>query len=400
MLENLDKIEWAKLGHAYGSADDVPDLLRNLASPDKVARDATYYTLYGNIYHQGTIYEATAYAVPFLIELLQEPSVEDKDQLLLFLNHVMEGTSYNDVHQHLGIFADERNNPEFQAEMQIELYWVKQSFIAVQEGLQVYLRLLDHSLAAVRAASATLLGKFMNDANLSVPKLYACLTQEKETQVQESLIRSLARLASYDSEPIQFIEKLATDSLIKPNLRRVAAVCLLRVAKDKTPDAIVKILTEAVTDYKPSKEVLDVDNLAIEELTYSLSLLGAERGALALIQILNHAPNGHDALAITNWLLELAFSERRLNYAFASMSRTKEGKWEHDFSLDNAGKQAVQEELANSDKQVVLRANLTHLQRQALHAIITSDKFWEIETNLLNVYRLPTARTDLQALIA
>ena len=34
-LEKLDSIDWASLKHAYGSAADVPDLIRALASSDK-----------------------------------------------------------------------------------------------------------------------------------------------------------------------------------------------------------------------------------------------------------------------------------------------------------------------------------------------------------------------------
>ena len=33
MLENLDRIDWGKLSHAYGPATDVPDQLLALASP-------------------------------------------------------------------------------------------------------------------------------------------------------------------------------------------------------------------------------------------------------------------------------------------------------------------------------------------------------------------------------
>lgn len=42
MLENLDKINWAELSHAYRPANDVPGLLRQLASPDQAVRDKTY----------------------------------------------------------------------------------------------------------------------------------------------------------------------------------------------------------------------------------------------------------------------------------------------------------------------------------------------------------------------
>lgn len=78
MLEGLDQINWGELGHAYGSAEDLPDLLRQLASPDEQSRNNALYQLYGTIWHQGTVYQATAYAVPFLLELLQADCSADK----------------------------------------------------------------------------------------------------------------------------------------------------------------------------------------------------------------------------------------------------------------------------------------------------------------------------------
>ena len=68
MLEGLDEVSWADLSHAYGSADDVPVLLRRAGSGGDEAR-AAIGDLYGKVFHQGTVYPATVAAVPFLVEL-------------------------------------------------------------------------------------------------------------------------------------------------------------------------------------------------------------------------------------------------------------------------------------------------------------------------------------------
>ncbi len=52
----IDQIPWDKLGHAYGEATDVPDILRMLASVNQRKRKQAQHALYGNIYHQGTTY--------------------------------------------------------------------------------------------------------------------------------------------------------------------------------------------------------------------------------------------------------------------------------------------------------------------------------------------------------
>src|SRR5688572_30578809 len=101
VLEGLEAVDWTRLSHAYGPAADVPGLLRQLASTDAEARGAALYELYGNIYHQGTVYEATAHAVPFLVELLRAPELPDKEALLGLLQAIGQGSSYLQVHRPL-----------------------------------------------------------------------------------------------------------------------------------------------------------------------------------------------------------------------------------------------------------------------------------------------------------
>jgi hypothetical protein len=80
-----------RLTHAYGAAADVPGLLRALAADDRQARKDAYWELYGNIFHQGTRYPATAPAMPFLLELLADPGTPDRHELLLLLTHLVTG---------------------------------------------------------------------------------------------------------------------------------------------------------------------------------------------------------------------------------------------------------------------------------------------------------------------
>jgi hypothetical protein len=54
MLEGLSQVPWAALEHAYGSASDVPDLIRTRRSPDPEVRKNARWHLYGNIFYQGT----------------------------------------------------------------------------------------------------------------------------------------------------------------------------------------------------------------------------------------------------------------------------------------------------------------------------------------------------------
>lgn len=75
MLEGLDAVPWAQLRHAYDTAEDVPGLLREVDAGDAEARSDAITTLFGNVWHQGDVYEATPHAVPFLAEIAACDSV-------------------------------------------------------------------------------------------------------------------------------------------------------------------------------------------------------------------------------------------------------------------------------------------------------------------------------------
>src|SRR5579859_3280913 len=166
MLSTLDHVPWSQLQHAYGSAEDVPRLLRGLASLDATKRKKAIHALYGNIWHQGTVYEATAYAVPFMLELLHDPNVQDKAQILVLLVNLANGHSYLDVHQHLIRFdqsdTEGMRSAEWQAQLARELSWVRAAHDAVCQGIPTYLDLLGAVDPEVRAAAAYTLAHFIS----------------------------------------------------------------------------------------------------------------------------------------------------------------------------------------------------------------------------------------------
>lgn len=91
VFDDLDKVPWGELEHAYGAAEDVPDILRQLLSSDPKIRADAIEQLYGNIFHQGTRYPATPFVVPFLIELCSDPTVPDRFQILSLWGSLITG---------------------------------------------------------------------------------------------------------------------------------------------------------------------------------------------------------------------------------------------------------------------------------------------------------------------
>ncbi|MFB6808854.1 hypothetical protein [Streptomyces sp. NPDC056387] len=80
----LDRVQWHTLTHAYGSAEDVPELIAALYEDDEETAGEALYELYGTIHHQGTVYAASAPAVPFLAHAARHAPAK-RDELLMLL---------------------------------------------------------------------------------------------------------------------------------------------------------------------------------------------------------------------------------------------------------------------------------------------------------------------------
>ncbi|GIJ47624.1 hypothetical protein Val02_45100 [Virgisporangium aliadipatigenens] len=181
MLETLDDVDWAALEHAYGEATDVPELIRALAEGDT---DDALDELYGNIWHQGTVYEATAHAVPFLVEVLDAPAA-DRAAVLILLSHLATGSSYLDVHGDLTGRVDRDRLAD-------ELAWVRAAREAVLAGAPAYLRLLADDDADVRSTAAFVLATCgVSDA---LPALRERLTRDGSGTVRAGLVLALHAL--------------------------------------------------------------------------------------------------------------------------------------------------------------------------------------------------------------
>ncbi|MFC9330678.1 HEAT repeat domain-containing protein [Kitasatospora sp. NPDC057015] len=75
-LVGLDAVDWASLRHNYGSAEELPGLLRRSAGPDPQDAEEAAADLLNNLYHQGGwICPAAPAALPFLLHLAAGPSV-------------------------------------------------------------------------------------------------------------------------------------------------------------------------------------------------------------------------------------------------------------------------------------------------------------------------------------
>ena len=246
MLEGLEAVNWAALGHAGGSAEDLPWLLRQVRSADPKVREETLRELFSTIVHQGTRYSATAPAVPFLVELATAPDIHDRAWLVNLLAYAAVGNQQAALPD--GIVSLDRlryttnwHEPEYAA-------WALAAYQAVQATLPALLPLVDDDEDRLRRETAHLLAWFPSFAPVSLPHLRARLPLETERDTRVTMIVAIGLLAGASgqtSDAPWLSELLAGPDAV---LRWAAATALARLAPEHPPEAAVQELLGWLTD--------------------------------------------------------------------------------------------------------------------------------------------------------
>ncbi|MFE2291437.1 HEAT repeat domain-containing protein [Streptomyces sp. NPDC059452] len=200
-LAELDAQPWASYTHAYGSAEDVPDCLRALAGDDDAAAEEAQSELYGSILHQGSVYEASAKAVPFLARIAAA-GIRTPDVLLL-----------------IGGIAEGGADPDGKAALP-ESDEVACRRAAVAQ-LPLLLASVGHEDHAVRQSAAWAVGATgAAAAGPAVPVLRDRAAVESDPLVRAELLSALARLDPHGTASAA-AEAVGPDS---PPELRIAAV--------------------------------------------------------------------------------------------------------------------------------------------------------------------------------
>ena len=163
VLEGIDNVNWSKISHAYGPASDVPAQLRALAFGDEQERKRALHALHGNIWHQHTIYEATAFAIPFLVELVQN-QMPAQEEVLSLVALIATGSSYTVVHQSLlGKWT-----AEDEEQLQREEQWVKAAKSAVAAHSRYFFELMNTANHKIRELCILILGAVESESEVDV----------------------------------------------------------------------------------------------------------------------------------------------------------------------------------------------------------------------------------------
>lgn len=333
MLETLDSVNWSELSHAYGPASDVPGLIRNLLSDDVSVRDEACWQLWGNIIHQGTVYEATAWAVPFFLELLDSPKVHHKPQILELLAALGSGSSYCESHkevfQNVPGLRQKTESAEWDEQQRQELGWVTAAYDAVVQGWEVYLERLNDADPGTRAAAAYALAICSEYSAAIEQRLRAVLADEIEPSVQASLLLCLGCLGGAGCE--SFLDEWLRKSVHR-TVATSAALSLARVIPDRLAVDVVEILVDCLRNPEPVDEVYLTlpwsDGQSIVAAASQVLCQLGPASANALIPqfaegLNNLRPRDSASIFVVRALLSLAFEPRKTLRLAPELSRSQ-----------------------------------------------------------------------------
>ncbi|MET8151308.1 hypothetical protein ACIBSW_31825 [Actinoplanes sp. NPDC049668] len=299
MLEGLDGVAWAGLEHAYGSAADVPDLIRALRDTDPAARQNARRGLYGNIFHQGTRYEASAHAVPFLIELLADPGTRERNELLSLLTSLAIGYDESWLPDPFPVASYRRRAL---ADVELRVY------DAVRSGVPLYCALLVDEEPAVRLAAAYALGWFGEDAVAVTGPLVAAVGDRRAATGATALV-ALGLVGAAE----RVVRAALTDD--RELVRWGAAVAHARLRGPAAdPAAVTELLSWAGGDRPSEREIpyLDGDLSGLAGL--ALRQVGDAHAEAAFDALLARIPavSGPESLPVVGEALRRAFPDGRL----------------------------------------------------------------------------------------
>jgi hypothetical protein len=303
VLEKLDRIPWHELTHAYGPADDVPDLLRALALPsDPSEEEGPLWQLFGNIWHQGTVYEATSHAVPFLIGLVADPATPDRTGILNLLASIADGTSYVDVHRRF-------LKGDHEQRRQQELEWVAAAHDAVSDGLSVYLKLLGER-GEIRLASAYVLAKLHDRGDIVEPLLLELLESTADPTNRTGYLLLLGVLGRDTPKVAAALEPYFKSAVRTHRLAAAASAALVKMNPMSTP-AVDAVLEAVEVDFFESEfKGLPWDvgiEIDFEDLFQSLDEAGRTRIIDRLIELIELIENSGATHNRITHLLEATF---------------------------------------------------------------------------------------------
>ncbi len=380
LLCDLEAVGWGRLRHAYGPADDVPALLCGLLIRDAEPREDVFATLFSTIWHQGTVYDSSVRAVPFLLRLLADRRTPDRIGVL----HLLSALAAAGAIPRSATPEDSRPDAEALA-----------TNAAVAAGADLLLALAGDNQQSAEVCRLALytLSLLPTAAPTSVPRLLAWLDDPNQSDLQPDIARALHALLD-NGRGAQAVFARLLESGDDPVTAFVAAAALLdRAGADAPDDAVHALLAglrgvQQVFPAAPPGDPVgywfwdspwpeDVAAFALEHLRAP----GGDFSRRALLRMLPLVRQPEQAEQVALRLLDLAFGDSRHRRWHATHARRSD-------------RRTITYRLPDGLPARDPRA-LTPPQHEVLRALLGHDPLWQHDSNLLELYGLPSCRSVL-----
>lgn len=348
MLKTLAQVDWSNIQHCYGSAEDIPDLIMQLTSPDPDVRFNTHQKIGSRLNHQMEVYEATFYVIPVFIELLEAKDIPDRDWLIGHLGGFLNGA----------IMYRERNRA-----------WGKEICEAIYQRRDFIKGLLKDFDGAVRIAAAKLLCSFEDESHTPASWIKDHIAVEEDLLVKAELAYVLAEyIERYKlNEDIFYAAtfEVLEDLIGQDNesaIRFKAAINLLRLREKDTNNYVIEIIVELMSNKHTNAQIFD-DRASV---SYAFVIIQheirAEQAVWALSTILGNVEHPEHIYDATKSLLGSVFDPYQ---------------------------------------SITFDSRLTSLQREVLETLSKNNKLWEVDEvkDLMRlIYGLPETQSELVTL--
>lgn len=250
MFAGIDEVDWTSMEHAYGPADDVPGLLRGLASADPAEREQALDGMYGAVHHQGDVYACTLACIPFLFELVVDPGIHDRGSIVELLTSIGGIDLDEDDEEETDEEIDEEEIDEEEIEDAANYAMAASAVTARRRGV---LRAHRRRGPGVRLAAPLALATLHSHPVRVLALLRERLPVEPDEEVRLALVEAAGRVALRNrplaGQAADWLSRIAGEAYA-PALRLAALAQLARCAPDALPDDVVRMVAGLLTELR------------------------------------------------------------------------------------------------------------------------------------------------------
>ncbi len=385
MLSGLNDVPWAHIQTAFGTAEEVPQLLTDLLSGDVQVQQAAMETLSEKVNHQGSVYEVSAYVVPFFVQILVSKVRMDRVALVEML--------YSWTRIVRTPYPAEDSAATHQHMLQ-----------ALRKAAPDLLRLLADRTRSIQRMGFMMLALLPTDHSDVAPALIAFLKKQKNNGFLKDLFGEIAFYARVGIHPNlavvpSLLEQcrtyLASD---QPSILHVeAAFVVIYLSQTRFTEDTQRFLENVMRDSISYK----LDGQEIEEICDLLAGLPRQEFVPFCMRVLPSVNIPYNAHVIGRLLLDGLLKDvipvRRWNpLPMPHLARPRAEITTEDILRPMRDTVLQVGRYYEPASHKVKAPDLTGEQRQMFHLLLQTEPFWKVPTNLLEHYGLPADRQSLQ----